>query len=442
MTNLTRSAGFALLVATAFACGKEPKEEAWHCSMGDVPMGEALTCSTSSALTADGPSTGAMTSGGGGGGSTSDGTGPTGGTRDGTIDGEGDDDGWTPYLCLSGSKDPDCPPPDVVTGGGGDGDGSETPGAGGGSTSDGTTPDGKVPGSGGNGGGSSGGGSGGGSGDGGGGGGGGSTSDGTTPGGGNGNGPKGPDECVHVPDLPYCAPPPGDDCTCEPPKKKDPPGTSSGGESPPKKKGPDLECKKNKKGDKTCTSKPDCGKGTKPSKCGACVPEGEGGDCVPPSEGGCWVTGGGFIATNDGKDNFGGNAKPMKDGRIQGNWNHVDHGAGQHAKGKPDYLVCRRVDGAGPGQPGGKKGFVMNQVYFGGPASWNGASGYWFDVVAKDRGEPGKNDTYHFTLRNAAGAKVYEASGVLQGGNIQMHPPNNGHPASQSKLPAWVSYEP
>src|SRR4029079_17519186 len=93
--------------------------------------------------------------------------------------------------------------------------------------------------------------------------------------------------------------------------------------------------------------------------------------------------------------NFGGNAKTLRDGRMQGHWNHVDHGTKNHAKGKPEYLVCRHVDEPGPGQPGGKKGFTMNQAYFGGPAEWREfstgqwASGYWFDVVVKDHGEPG-----------------------------------------------------
>ena len=104
----------------------------------------------------------------------------------------------------------------------------------------------------------------------------------------------------------------------------------------------------------------------------------------------------------------------------------------------------------------------MNQVYFGGPAEWrsNGtwASGYWFDVVAKDHGEPGsvphaKNggtpDTYHFTIRlmddpkkEVSGAIVYETKGVLEGGNIQMHPPSNGHPYTPMALPNWVAFEP
>lgn len=106
----------------------------------------------------------------------------------------------------------------------------------------------------------------------------------------------------------------------------------------------------------------------------------------------------------------------------------------------------------------------MNQVYFGGPAEWGSDkgswdSGYWFDVVAKDLGEPGNEkankkkdsvvDTYHFTIRRmddpakkVSGAIVYEVKGNLAGGNIQLHAPNNGHPGYQSKLPTWVSLEP
>src|SRR5262249_51780896 len=117
--------------------------------------------------------------------------------------------------------------------------------------------------------------------------------------------------------------------------------------------------------------------------------------------------------------------------------------------------------GPGPGQPGGKKGFDMNQVYFGGNARWfsNGAwaDGYWFDVVADDRGEPGSirakggnnptgGDHYHFTLRqisgaNQAGPVISQPGGPPPGGNIQIHPPNNGHPYSSSPLPAWVQLE-
>ena len=363
---------------------------------------------------------------------------------------------------------------------------------------------------------------------------GGHTSDGTTNGSsnganvGNGNGSggtshqPGPDECSYVPDLDYCSGAGGaggasgagasssgggaTDCTksnCDAPgqdKKGTTDGTgassssggasssgasssgasssgasggaSSGGASSGSTGGKSWKCTKDKKGDKSCVSTPDCATGTHASACGACVSDSDGAsDCVPPSEGGCWITGGGYIvgaslvpaAAADGHDNFGGNAKPMKKGGVSGHWNHVDHGTGNHAKGRPEYIMCRVTDGPGPKQPGGKKGLVANQVYFGGHAQWRNAAtatwsdGYWFDVVAEDHGEPGnthalKNgempDSYHFTIRKidnaaagASGTVVYETRDDLRGGNIQIHPSNNGHPALSSPLPAWVSIE-
>lgn len=321
------------------------------------------------------------------------------------------------------------------------------------------------------------------------------------------------DECSYVPDLDYCGggadgssgdgTTNGGDATqgtsgegsvdgacggkkCPPGQTKKPSGSSGGGGSSSGKPSDDgsggssggggggkdktWKCEPTESGT-TCTSEPTCAPGTHPAPCGACVPDSEppSCDCVPPATGGCWVTGGGFVEAAslvpagpaDGHDNFGGNAKPMKDGAVKGQWNHVDHGTGNHAHGSVSYLFCRKVDGPGPGQPGGKKGLVSNQVYFGGPArfrtagAWN--EGYWFDVVAIDRGEPGSSaaskkggvpDSYHFTIRKesdpvagVSGAVVYETKGGLSGGNIQIHPPNNGHPAVSSPLPAWVALE-
>lgn len=311
------------------------------------------------------------------------------------------------------------------------------------------------------------------------------------------------DECSYAPDLDYCGGASGgDEATdgtsgegsvdgstggcgpsgpkkCPPGQTKKPDGsggTSSGGPSSSGGGGggggkdKTWKCEKTE-GATTCTSEPTCAPGSHPAPCGACVPddEPEPCDCVPPTTGGCWVTGGGFVeaaslvpaAPADGHDNFGGNAKPMKDGSVKGQWNHVDHGTGHHAHGNVSYLFCRKVDGAGPGQPGGKKGLVANQVYFGGPARFRAdgvwADGYWYDVVAIDRGEPGSSaatkkggvpDSYHFTIRKesdpisgVSGAVVYETKGGLSGGNIQIHPPNGGHPAVSSPLPAWVALE-
>jgi hypothetical protein len=186
-------------------------------------------------------------------------------------------------------------------------------------------------------------------------------------------------------------------------------------------------------------------------------------DCESPKQGGCWFTGGGFIVDADGHDSYGGNGKPMKDGTIQGEWNHVDHGTMDHAHGKVEYLVCRVAAGPGPEQPGGKKGLVANQVYFGGHARWRANDvwndGYWFDVVAEDHGEPGNEkvqgsgltqkgtmaDWYSFTIRMMAdpatatsGTVVYHTEGFFVGGNFQIHPNNNGHPETPSMTPPWV----
>mgnify|MGYP000883691108 CR=1 FL=1 len=494
--GITHTALIALLLGSAasVACNKEEdtsQKRTWACNDEEVPMGGVVRC-VSQAATADGPVTGSTPVSTGG---TTDGT--TGGTTsDGTS---GGDDGSTSFDCGPESPNADCPPADV---GGGTSDGTTGSSGSDGDNTSGDTPSGGKP----NGGG---------------------TSDGTNPGGGSSGNSSGgggsssatgdevPSECGYVPDLPYC--PPGSSggtsdgtagssgssggCTdkCPPgQEKKDGGSSSSGGASSSSSGGNNgktgdgtagssgssgssgsdggggkhWKCKKDKKGTVECESAPDCAPGSHPSSCGACVDDGDSCDCVPPSEGGCWVTGGGFIVADsvvpaapaDGHDNYGGNAKPMKKGYVSGHWNHVDHGTGNHAKGRPEYIFCRHVDEPGPGQPGGRKGLTSNQVYFGGHAEWREAAtgawadGYWFDVVAKDHGEPGsqpsaKNggmvDTYHFTIRKmsdpaaqTSGAIVYETKGPLVGGNIQIHPPNNGHPATSSPLPAWVSLEP
>ena len=210
-------------------------------------------------------------------------------------------------------------------------------------------------------------------------------------------------------------------------------------------------------GKPVCHTPPKCDAGSHPSKCGACVPDGSSEDCSSPSTGGCWITGGGFIVDGDGHDSFGGNAMPMKSGSIRGQWEHVDHGTGNKLHGEPSYIVCRHVAEPGPGaNTGPKHDFTMNQAYFGGNArafvngTWH--DGYWFDVMVEDHGEgkgakAGGPDYYHLTLRkidaaNASGVIVYDTEANMSGGNIQLHPPNNGHPFTSSQLPSWVSLQP
>ena len=48
----------------------------------------------------------------------------------------------------------------------------------------------------------------------------------------------------------------------------------------------------------------------------------------------------------------------------------------------------------------------------------NGQSGFSYSVDVADNGEPGRNDTFNLHLSNG-----YGASGLLAGGNIQLHQP-------------------
>lgn len=188
-------------------------------------------------------------------------------------------------------------------------------------------------------------------------------------------------------------------------------------------------------------------------------------DLTPPTTGGCWVTGGGFVDDEDGKDTFGGNGMSMKNGRIRGQWQHVDHGTGNKMHGQVEYLMCRRVETEpGPGHPNGPRhDFNLNQAYYGGPARWftpgtGWAEGYWFDLRTEDHGEPGNRraggqsardpvpDEYWLTVREMvadmqSGAVIYEVGGEFIGGNFQIHPPNNGHPYQAGELPPWVTVQ-
>ena len=71
--------------------------------------------------------------------------------------------------------------------------------------------------------------------------------------------------------------------------------------------------------------------------------------------------------------------------------------------------------------------------------------------MAEDHGEgkgakAGGPDYYHITIRKISGAGqsgtiVYDTERDMSGGNIQIHPPNNGHPYTSSSLPPWVSLQ-
>ncbi len=117
-----------------------------------------------------------------------------------------------------------------------------------------------------------------------------------------------------------------------------------------------------------------------------------------------FVTGGGFINVDGGKANFGFVAgfKPNQDA-ISGQLNYIDHGARIHVKS----IGITSYDGD----------VKTSTRTFSGQATINGESGFTFTVTVTDNGEPGRGaDTFSIEISNG-----YTASGVLAGGNIQLH---------------------
>jgi hypothetical protein len=144
----------------------------------------------------------------------------------------------------------------------------------------------------------------------------------------------------------------------------------------------------------------------------------------------CWITTGGFQnagETSGSKDyTFGGNVGPPP----RGSWEVVDHNTGDNFHSNDVHIVsCDVIQLTGPDQPGGKKGFKINQASFEGTGRLNHVDGYIFTGFVQDAGEPqgkkGNNqDYFSITVRDPDTLEiVFEASGTLDGGNVQIHPP-------------------
>jgi hypothetical protein len=138
----------------------------------------------------------------------------------------------------------------------------------------------------------------------------------------------------------------------------------------------------------------------------ACAPGGSGGDAGSPPpvcRANDFVTGGGWIdpAPSGAKATFAVSGG-IKKGEFWGHLTYEDHGKkGVSIKSESvtAYTVIdattRRIEGA---------------------ASVDGKKGFTYQADVSDNGEPGRKD--RFTLRLSSG---YGASGLLQGGNIQLH---------------------
>jgi len=93
--------------------------------------------------------------------------------------------------------------------------------------------------------------------------------------------------------------------------------------------------------------------------------------------------------------------------------------------GRPDRYLAANVTSVefsnAPGYaPGRRPGSGVDTVRFTGVGYWNGHAGHTYEVVASDRGEPGRGrDTFQVVVKNAGGAVVASASGALRDGNLQ-----------------------
>lgn len=145
----------------------------------------------------------------------------------------------------------------------------------------------------------------------------------------------------------------------------------------------------------------------------------------------CWITTGGFHnggSRNGKKDyTFGGNVGPPP----RGSWEVVDHNTGDNFHSNDVHITsCTIVAKTGPGQPGGKKGFRINRADFAGTGRLNGVDGYPFVGWVEDAGEPsgkkGKDrDVFAIIVTDpGSGDVVFTATAELDGGNVQIHPPN------------------
>jgi hypothetical protein len=179
---------------------------------------------------------------------------------------------------------------------------------------------------------------------------------------------------------------------------------------------------------------------------------------IPPEMGGCWVSGGGTINRMDqvpieSASFFGGTVMTQKGGSVNGIWNHNGYDMSIPRKiqftGQVLYLLCRQYPTLpGPGIPKA----IPNYANFGGTGRLNGVDGYSFDVKIFDHGEPGINlDRYRIDIYDSNTNLVLHADGAqndnciaddaviseldwvkemgcITGGNIDIMPPNQGHP--------------
>lgn len=74
-------------------------------------------------------------------------------------------------------------------------------------------------------------------------------------------------------------------------------------------------------------------------------------------------------------------------------------------------------------QPGPYPASGIDTTRVAGSGAWNGVAGYSFELVATDRGEPGRQrDTVTLTVRDAQGTVVWQQGGAITSGNVDSLP--------------------
>jgi len=94
-------------------------------------------------------------------------------------------------------------------------------------------------------------------------------------------------------------------------------------------------------------------------------------------------------------------------------------------KGRPDRYLAANVSDVQMSNspnysPGNNPRSGIDTVSFSGTGSWNGVSGYRFQITASDRGEPGRDrDAFSITVIAPNNTVVESVSGALRDGNIR-----------------------
>lgn len=147
----------------------------------------------------------------------------------------------------------------------------------------------------------------------------------------------------------------------------------------------------------------------------------------------CWVTTGGFfnsgVTSGTKQCTFGGNIGPPPSGAFEVNFHDGPYDGLRFHTNDINIVRCEDRGSTGPQQPGGKKGLEVDTLVFDCTGRLNNTTGFTCGGYLLDAGEPqGKNgndnDQIQLTVYDSGGAVAAECSGELDGGNVQIHPPN------------------